>query len=96
MNDLKMFCTHDNNPITLAVDTTFNLCDLWITDTSYRNQRLINRESQKHPVFLGPMMLHFTKNVETFQRFAMEIVNYNHKLYDIKTVGVDMESAIYQ
>ena len=39
-------------------------------------------------------MLHFTKDDETFRRFCAELLSANPKLTDIKTVGVDMESAI--
>ena len=68
---------------------------MWITDTSYRSQRLLNSGGRKHPVFLGPVMNHFTKDENTFMRFALEILASNSKLYEIKRIGVDMESAIY-
>ena len=35
---------------------------MWLTDTCYRNKRLINSKSGAHPVFLGLVMLHFTKD----------------------------------
>ena len=35
---------------------------MWVTDISYRNKRLINSVSRKHPVFLGSVMTHFTKD----------------------------------
>ena len=68
---------------------------MWITDTSYRSQRLLNSGSGKHPVFLDPVMIHFTKDENTFMRFAMEILASNSNLHEIKRIGVDMESAIY-
>ena len=86
----------DYNPSVLPIDTIFNLCDLWVTDTSYGNKRLINRESGKNPIFLGPMMLHFTKDEGAFDRFAPELLAADPKLIELKNLGVDMESAIYQ
>ena len=71
INDIKRFCCEGSNPSVLPIDTTLNLCDLWITDTSYRNKRLINRESGKNPIFVGPMMFHFTKDEGAFGRFAL-------------------------
>ena len=56
-----------------AVDTTFNLSDLWLTDTSYRNKRLVNTIDGGAPVHLGPIMLHFTKDEKTFGKFGLEI-----------------------
>ena len=70
INDIKRFCCEGSNPSILPIDTTLNLCDLWITDTSYRNKRLINRESGKNPIFVGPMMFHFTDE-GAFGRFAL-------------------------
>ena len=78
-----------------AVDTTFNLCDLWITDTSYRNKRLVNTIDGGAPVHLGPIMLHFTRVEKTFGRFGLEIPSANLNLKNISFIGVDLESAIF-
>ena len=97
INDIKRFCCEGSNPSVLPIDTTLNLCDLWITDTSYRNKRLINRESgKKKAIFVGPMMFHFTKDVGAFGRFSLELLAADPKLIELKNIGVDMESAIYQ
>ena len=40
--DINNFCCQAVEPVVLAVDTTFNLCSLWITDTTYRNKRILN------------------------------------------------------
>ena len=34
INDINKFCCEDSNLSALPIDTIFNLCDLWITDTS--------------------------------------------------------------
>ena len=52
-----------------AVDTTYNLYNLWITDTSYRNKRLVNTIDRGTPVNLNPIMVHFTKHEKTFPGF---------------------------
>ena len=96
INDIKKFCCQDSNPSVLPIDTTYNLCDLWVTDSSYRNKRLINRASGNYPVFIGPMMLHFTKDENAFGRFALELLSADHELVGLKNIGVDMEKAIYR
>ena len=53
-----------------AVDTTFNLCDLWITHTSYRNKCLVNTIDGGASVHLGPIIQHFTKDEKTFGKFG--------------------------
>ena len=54
---VKMCCDSDN---ILCIDTTFNLCSSWVTDCCYNNDHLRKNEG-KHPVFLGPAIVHFEK-----------------------------------
>ena len=42
INDIVHFCCTDINATTLAIDATFNLCNLWVTDTTYHNKRFRN------------------------------------------------------
>ena len=62
---------------------------------SYHYQRSVRTNTRKHPVFLGPLFFHFTKDVTTFPQFALEI-----KLHvitkDIRKVGGDLEKVIWQ
>ena len=95
LHDIKQFCCRKDDAVPLAFDTTFNLCDLWLTDTSYRNKRLLNESTGTSHVFLGPCMFHFTKGEEAFSRFASETRTGNSGLDDLKILGVDMESAIH-
>ena len=78
----------------LGIDTTFNLCNLWVTDSCYRNKRLVNNVSGENPNFLAPSLFHFTKDEQTFRRFAVELLA-NPRLANLKKIGVDMEEAIY-
>ena len=95
LHDISQFCCGDNDVAVLGIDTTFNLCHLWVTDTSYRNKRLANRSTQKSPVNVGPTMLHFTKDDETFRRFCAEMLCSNPQIVTLQKVGVDMEKAIF-
>ena len=95
LSDIEKFCCKSTEAGVFAVDTTFNLCDLWITDTSYRNKRLVNTIEGGTPVHLGPIMLHFTKDEKTFGRFRLEILSANPNLKNISFIGVDLESVIF-
>ena len=95
LTDIEQFCCEEKNPVPLGIDTTFNLTDLWLTDTSYRNLRIVKVRDAKHPVFLGPCMLHFTKDASTFSRFFLGLNAGNPGLRELKAVGVDMEAAIF-
>ena len=95
INDIEMFCSKDENGSVLTADTTYNLYNLWVTDTSYRNQRLVRTNTRKHPMFLGPLFFHFTTDVTTFSRFAFEIKPHGITK-DIRIFGVDLEAEIWQ
>ena len=72
------FCYSSNrDKCVSAVDTTFKLCDMWVTDTPYRNKKLVRYRAGKHPVLLRPTMFHFTKNEATFRRFCSEFLAAN-------------------
>ena len=51
IDDINKFCCNptDNNTCVLGIDTTFKLCNMWVTDTSYRNKRLLNIPTKKNP-----------------------------------------------
>ena len=72
-NDISTICCSGNDVSVLRIDTAYNLCDMWVTDSCYWNERLISNTSGVHPVYLGPTLLHFTKVMQTFTRFALEI-----------------------
>ena len=42
LSNTEKFCCTSTEVGVFAIGTTFNLCTLWITDTSYRNKRLVN------------------------------------------------------
>ena len=95
LSDIEKFCCKSTEAGVFAVDTTFNLCDLWFTDTSYRNKRLVNTIDGGAPVHLGPIMLHFTKDEKTFGKFGLEILSANPNLKIISFIGVNLELAIF-
>ena len=94
IEDAKFCCTAQSSSV-LDIDTTYNLCDMWVTDSCYRNKRLIRNDSGHHPVFLGPVLFHFTKDDQTFTRFALELQASYPETRKLKKIGVDMEDAIF-
>eukprot|EP00794_Sanderia_malayensis_P002937 gene2937-3394_t len=97
IDDIKQFCCDKVEAVSvLGVDTKFNLCDLRVTDTCYRNKRIVHSSSGKHPVFLGPAMFHFTKGPDSFSRLALELIVADPGLRNLKKVDVETEEAIFQ
>ena len=94
INDIVKFCCVDNNCSVLGIDTTYNLCNMWVTDSCCRNQRIVNNTTGKHPVYLGPSIFHFMKDVNTFKRFGLEIQACDIRTQSVHKIGIDMEEAI--
>ena len=93
LKNLERFCVRGNSP--LRFDTTFEIVNgMWVTDSSFTNNSLINDRDRKHPEFPGPFMLHFRKDAPVFQRFALEIVNGNLNLFEVRKIGRDMDRAL--
>ena len=96
INDIVKFCCVGNNCSVLEIDTTYNLCDMWVTDPCYRNQRTANYTIGKHPVYLRPCIFRFTKDMNTFRRFGLEIQACNIRIRSVHKIGLDIEEAVLQ
>ena len=59
LNDVAKFCCEMNEM--LCTDTTFNLCEHWVTDSCFGNLRLETNEG-KHPIFVGPSIIYFERD----------------------------------
>ena len=64
---IEKLCCKPTEAGVFGADTSFNLCHLWITDTSCRNKHLVNAIDGGTPVDVGPIMLHFTKESKKYQ-----------------------------
>ena len=87
---VKMRCDSDN---VLCIGATYNLCSSWVTDSFYNNDHL-RRNEGKHPIFLGPGIVHFEKDVFLFSRFASKILTHQPAINSLKTIRTDLEKAI--
>ena len=91
LNDIKRFCVDGNS--TLIVDMTFKVADrLWLTDTCFENESLIDSEGN-HPNFPGPSQWQFRKDQLSFRRFFGELLIAEPSLHGIKKVGHDLDNA---
>ena len=92
LQDVELFYC-DNNGV-LSVDTTFNLCDSWVTDTCYYNKKLLNSDGH-NPAFLDPTLVHFQKDSSIFCWFLLEMCAHNAKIRDLCTIGTAQEITIF-
>ena len=92
LNDIADFCCTNNN--ILCIDTTYNLCNNWVTDCCYTNKRIETKDG-KNPTFLGPSILHFNKEEFIFGRFISEMCTYNPQIRGLRIIGTDLDKAIF-
>ena len=90
----KLRCSEGDASVP-GIDTRFNLCDLWVTDSCYKNTRIVNRATGKHPLFLGPLIFHFIKDKSTLSHFALEMMTVDSNISHLKKIGMDMDESIY-
>ena len=93
LNDIETFCFNGNN--VLLLDTTFDVCDIWLSDTAHQNRRLVN-DKLEHPWFFGPILFHMKKTPETFYRFCMDLVASKAEITTLPIIGTDLEKALFQ
>ena len=44
----------------------------------------------------GPVLMHMSKEEAVFQRFALEMVTANPEMLELKSLGNDLEKAIFK
>ena len=60
----------------IGIDRTFNLGNYYVTTLVYKNQRVVRsnkQDSDEHPIFLGPIMLHKDATYKTYKSFLEHI-----------------------
>ena len=73
LKQLQLCCTDVNDFSILSVDPTFNLGPFYVTPIVFLHKIVLNKRTQKHPVFLGPILFHQRMNTETYSYFAHQI-----------------------
>ena len=92
--DMSRFCTSHLDFTYLSVDPTFDFGEFSVTPTSYRNILLKNRNTNKSPVFVGPIFIHHTKKKETYAQFFAKLKNLAPELENLIAFGTDGETAL--
>ena len=78
------FCFPENDTSVFGTEKAFVLCDLWVTDSCYKNTRIVNCTTGNHPVFLGSLIFQFTKDKSTLSRFALEMMEIDSSISHLK------------
>ena len=57
LEDLRTNCIGSKGSV-IGIDRTFNLGPCFVTTTTYKNRKILKRETLQSPIFLGPTLLH--------------------------------------
>ena len=97
LDELAQFCTNPKEFCIYGIDPTFNIFkeSISLTVTTYRNLRLTKRDTGKPPVFIGPLLMHQSKDWKTYSKFAHRLVLENPSLESVLACGTDGEKAIF-
>ena len=80
LHDMARFCTDPTQCCVLGVDPTFNLGEFSVTVITYKHLQLIDRQTKKPPVLVGPMLIHQKKPRNHIIFLHMELSAYVHSL----------------
>ena len=69
-------------------------CSNGVTDSCYNSDHPTKNEG-KHPIFLGPAVLHFDKEVFLFSRFTSEMPTHRPAISKLKTIRTDLQKTIF-
>ena len=79
----------------LGVDKTFNLCNMHVTVTCYKQLSVIRQRTGQPPIFIGPVFVHDNSDFESYCHFFHHL---KMKLVDIDltklVIGTDDETAM--
>ena len=93
LDDIKRFCCTGKTP--LGFDKTFNLGEVFVTASVYKQLSVTNCTNDDHPIMLGPLFLHGTSTFEAYHPFFSKL---SASLRDTDTsrliLGSDDEKAL--
>ena len=95
LDDFVKFCTSDTKFGIVTIDPTFSLGEFDVTVTTYRHLVLQCKRSCEHPVFIGPVMIHYKKSFATYLFFASTLLGLRPQLSHLKCFGTDDEQALH-
>ena len=94
LDDIAKFCSNTAHFGIFQADPTFNLGLFSVTTTQYEHLLLLNRRSGKHPVMVGPIMVHQRKEKSTYKILADDMVARKPKLRNLLALGTDRKVAL--
>ena len=84
LEDLKNLCCTGQS--ILGIDKIFNLCDMHVTASCYKQTTVVMESTREPPIFLGPVFVHDNSDFESYSTF------FNHLM--IKLINTDKDQLV--
>ena len=91
ITQLSRMCSSQKYSSVLGVDATFNCGNFFVTLTSFKHKMFVNKQSGKHPVFIGPSIIHMTKEFEDYHYLATLLKTHCKNFETLTAFGTDGE-----
>ena len=96
LKELSLFCTNQEEFCVFGVDRRliYLTRNISLTVTTFQNLKLVNTNTNKSLVFIGPLLMHQHKDWQTFSKFSNALISAEPLLEGILACGTDGETAL--
>lgn len=77
LNDMNRFCTSASEFGIVTVDPTFSHGEFDVTPLTYRHLLLETKRNKNTPVFLGPVLIDYSKTFATYLFFSSSLIGFS-------------------
>ena len=91
----RLCCTAPHGQTTvLGFDKTYNLGDIHVTVSIFKNLSVLRTTTGDHPIFAGPMFLHGNSDYDTYRHFFQHLASKLENCTSKPVTGTDQEKAM--
>lgn len=96
MQDMVRFLTCTHHFSVMTMDTTYKLGEFYVTPMTYHHLMVEDTKTKRHPVMLGPLLVHQKVDFPAFNYFASTLIGLRKDLKHILAFGSDGDKAIVE
>ena len=93
LTDIERFCTNKSAPSSyrsiLAIDTTFNIGQHYVTQMAYQNLSLLRKDTLTSPWFPRPVLIHRHQEKSDFSYLWQAVKRGDRLLKDLAIIRTD-------
>ena len=96
IDDMVRFLTCNHKFSVLTVDTTYKLGEFYVTPMTYHHLMVEDIKTKRHPVLLGPLLVHQKVDFPSFNYFASTLIGLRRELKHVLAFGSDGDKALVE